>query len=231
MKKKTLLSILIILSINIILIEKSFGQCSDLSINTMYYDTFHNNIEGEILNDGNWYVIYPILKIAFDSNIYISSDDQIIRDYLDNAGGVNDGKTSFLFQSTLLLPFNSIPLNTIISGTITVTDPMNINSFCVLPFQWQIRSETLSTGVTEHNINLSLKVYPNPLDSDNLTINLNDGALIRLEMYDALGKLIKESELNYKSEYSINLNGLNEGIYFIRVLTDKGWINKKIIKM
>ena len=231
MKRKTLLSTLIILSINMILIEKSFGQCSDLSIDTMYYDTLYDEIKGEILNDGNWYVIYPILKIAVDSNIYISSDDQIVRDYLDNVDGVNDGKTSFIFQSTLLMPFDSIPLNTIISGTITVTDPIDTNSFCVLPFQWQIKSGTLSTSEIKDNINLSLKIYPNPLGSNNLTIYLNDGTLIQLEIYDTLGKLIMQSELNHSSYHHIVMNGLEQGTYFIRVFTDKGWTNKKIIKM
>lgn len=229
--KKIILILTIFLTVNTIFIEKSIGQCSDLSIDTMYYDTNMSQISGEIKNIGNWYVIYPFINISVDSNSYISSNNQIVPSYLDSVGGSNNGLTYFFFQSTLHMPFGSIPMNTTISGTITITDPNDTSAVCVLPFQWYIKSGTLSTTITEYRTNQELSVYPNPLSSDNLTINLNDNTLIQVEIYNSSGQIVMQHVLDYSSGYQIDMSGLDEGAYFIRVFTDQGWTKTKIIKM
>jgi hypothetical protein len=232
MKNMKCRSILLVLfcAVNLFCAEKSFGQCSDLSIDTMYFDTASQEIRGDILNEGSWYVIYPFIKISIDSNMNLSASNQIDQSYLDTAEGWNNGITAFFFTSKLLVPFSSIPENTVFTGTITITDPNDTSSFCVLPFQWQMKTGSLMASVNKLESNF--KIYPNPLTGSHLNISLGGHQIGRVAVYSLEGALLVEEEgLTLKNEYKINMSTLETGMYIIRIFTEKGWMERKIIKV
>jgi type IX secretion system substrate protein len=73
-----------------------------------------------------------------------------------------------------------------------------------------------------------MKVYPNPATSNsNVEFDLDDNRIISIAVYDLSGKLIK----NVKSGMSLdkgtnsrplNLNGVNPGLYYVVVKSDRG---------
>lgn len=71
----------------------------------------------------------------------------------------------------------------------------------------------------------NLNIYAN---DNNLVLN-SDSFINRIELFDILGRKIKEEILNnYSAEY--NISNLNDGIYIVNVYSGSHKISKKIIK-
>lgn len=89
-------------------------------------------------------------------------------------------------------------------------------------------SFTFVTGI-EEKTKSDIHVYPNPF-LDELYINLNDGQeLNAIEIYDLSGKMVHQSaKLNGQNR--IDLNGLEKGLYQMRVYTSEGVVHHVIIK-
>jgi hypothetical protein len=81
----------------------------------------------------------------------------------------------------------------------------------------------------------SINVYPNPMNSvgGQLYLNLKKNADVTIEVTDMTGKVVssKSQSKLYPGEYNypINLNGLSNGIYNVRVLVDGDQITKRIV--
>jgi photosystem II stability/assembly factor-like uncharacterized protein len=85
------------------------------------------------------------------------------------------------------------------------------------------------TAVTEKSLDNLLNVYPNP-NHGTFTFLLAGVKFqtAQIRMYDIVGKLVYESALkNQKAD--ISLPEIARGIYQLKVITDKGTANKKII--
>jgi len=92
----------------------------------------------------------------------------------------------------------------------------------------------LTTGIANNNAisNPFVTVSPNPF-SDNIKLNffnLNKDEKIQLSITDILGNTIKTYEGNPTTLTDINLSGISNGIYFLKVLGDKTNFIRKIIK-
>jgi hypothetical protein len=76
-------------------------------------------------------------------------------------------------------------------------------------------------NILEHNIS----VYPNPAQTF-VQVSLTNGLELKsLEIYNIVGKRV------YKTRESrVIIESLSKGIYFVRINTDKGFINTKLIK-
>jgi Leucine-rich repeat (LRR) protein len=76
--------------------------------------------------------------------------------------------------------------------------------------------------------NTNINIYPNPV-KDELRIESGDLKIASVEIVDLAGKKIFtfNSQL---STHSINVSALPQGIYFVKLETDKGIVTKKIIK-
>lgn len=86
-----------------------------------------------------------------------------------------------------------------------------------------LTGEKLSTGINSIT-NTVLKVYPNPAN-ETLFINRSTSNTETLGIYNALGELVINKELNQTNE-SINIANLSPGIYIVK----SGSFTKKIIK-
>lgn len=94
--------------------------------------------------------------------------------------------------------------------------------------------ESPNSNLIKQSINNSIKIYPNP--TNNL-INFNYYASneypIRCVIYDAMGKVVIEQELETNSigwvNSAVSVKELNEGVYFIKLRINNNEIFKKFI--
>lgn len=82
---------------------------------------------------------------------------------------------------------------------------------------------SLPTGIENQNlINNLVSVYPNPA-SDLVTIKIQAGILVnRIVISDATGRTVYASEENATGNISVNTSKLSNGLYSIRLETEKG---------
>ena len=72
----------------------------------------------------------------------------------------------------------------------------------------------------------AVKLYPNP-SSGIIYLDGIEAEINRVEVLDISGKIVK-SETHFK-ENKLNLTEFQEGIYFIKIQTDKGDFTKKVV--
>ena len=82
------------------------------------------------------------------------------------------------------------------------------------------------TGISEENIISTFEVYPNPT-SHQLSIVTDQLNINEVHIIDITGKIVKKIILDLNS---INVADLNNGIYIIRVITEKDALTKKFVK-
>ncbi len=88
-----------------------------------------------------------------------------------------------------------------------------------------------ATGVNEIKADdAAIKVFPNPAASS-LTIDLKalSGRVVNIELYDALGRKVKEISKIKAEQYTITRGNLPNGIYLINVISDGKLFSKKIM--
>jgi hypothetical protein len=86
-------------------------------------------------------------------------------------------------------------------------------------------------GVSTTVLDLEVQIFPNPVaDNLNITvINIKDHKEIVLEIYTISGKKIHQQVLlNQKT--MVKLFDISEGVYFLKIRTEAGFIIKKIVK-
>ena len=85
--------------------------------------------------------------------------------------------------------------------------------------------EDCSLSVNENNLESSITIYPNPV-VDELTIDLNSGLELKQAfIYSLSGQLIAQT-----NKPNLNLERLNSGFYILIIETNKGIVNKKLVK-
>ncbi|MEP7195688.1 MAG: M4 family metallopeptidase [Saprospiraceae bacterium] len=79
-----------------------------------------------------------------------------------------------------------------------------------------------------------LEVYPNPFDSKiNISINGSKSGLVKLSLLNSFGQIINSESLQIHegtTNHEMELNELNQGIYFIKISNNEGSVTAKIIK-
>lgn len=87
----------------------------------------------------------------------------------------------------------------------------------------------LITQIEEQEVEESsqLKIYPNPTKGE---LNIRSKARLQwMQLYSSTGRLVTDRRIN-QSELQIDLNGLDKGVYFIRLQSEDGkWLSEKLI--
>lgn len=86
------------------------------------------------------------------------------------------------------------------------------------------RWENLSVEEFTQN---SIKIYPNPVQTDEVFIESNQ--LILAEVYDVLGKKVLTQTIS-QNQKKLKISALSKGIYLVKLKSDKGSITKKLIR-
>ena len=90
--------------------------------------------------------------------------------------------------------------------------------------------QSLVTGITKVAVQNDFNVYPNPAKSlIYVSTAIEGGARTQYEVVDVLGKVIMTNE-NSSGKFSININELNSGVYFLRLQINNSVVVKKFVK-
>lgn len=79
----------------------------------------------------------------------------------------------------------------------------------------------------EENTGMEMNIYPNPVVNQ-VNVNVEDYQNATLEIYNLLGEVVKSEELS-SNRTSINVSGLTNGTYLVRVMNGEKVSTKKII--
>ena len=103
-----------------------------------------------------------------------------------------------------------------------------------IPNQPILAGQTMTTGIIENTLALSMNLFPNPA-SDELTTDftLEEPADVQFGLYDIVGNyIVLASEENYAAgphRKSINVEQVPPGIYQLAIKTNKSVISHKVI--
>jgi len=88
---------------------------------------------------------------------------------------------------------------------------------------------TTTTGIDSWLAN-SVSLYPNPAkEVVNVQCTMNNVQIEAVEVYDVYGKLIN-TVIVTENPTRINISGLADGMYFVRVTTEEGMVTKTFVK-
>lgn len=88
--------------------------------------------------------------------------------------------------------------------------------------------DTTLSGVKEMDIARTITVYPNPAHG-RFTIQSSTFKIQGLEIHDLMGKLVPCSFSGNGSSLKVDMSNLSDGIYFLKLKTEKGFAQKKLI--
>ncbi len=87
---------------------------------------------------------------------------------------------------------------------------------------------TLPDGINNYTLDNTVTVFPNPTNGIILIKN-EEWRMENVEVYDAYGKLLNVVIVNDHTA-TLDLNGYAKGTYFVRVMTEKGVVTKRVVK-
>lgn len=86
----------------------------------------------------------------------------------------------------------------------------------------------IATGVTNLHARTGIDLYPNPAQSFiNIVVQEADVQLQGYTVYNMLGAVVQQADLANVANHQLQVGGLANGIYTIRLLSNKGWIVRK----
>jgi len=76
----------------------------------------------------------------------------------------------------------------------------------------------------------SISIFPNPT-SENLRIESGELKIESVEIYDIYGRKLSSCHLIISSSHHhINISHLSAGVYFVKIITEKGQVFRKVLK-
>jgi hypothetical protein len=205
--------------------------------NTGLYDDTWTFSENGVLSvntgaDGAIFGKKPEIDAAFDPNGNLSYDaDNEFNEYLNypltnhtdqyNTSNDNDSEETITFNSYGNLGFYTALNNQtyqILSRTSNTMTVRNVGSEGNSWYSTLTTDEQLST--VELN-NMSLRIFPNPTNTDFIYIKSSLQGLKVIELFDINGRKIIQTEI---SDDKLNIGNLNRGLYLIKIMI-QGQIN------
>ncbi|MGB2684456.1 MAG: endonuclease [Olleya sp.] len=189
----------------------------------------YNFPSGASINNNDVYVI---------GNSNLSVCTAAVDDSNNTITGFNGNDAIGLFKNGILIDIiGTLGDNTIYAANTTLVRNSNIsggNSTFNLN-EWTESPSDTCTNLGQHNQTLSttdfnkqeIKIYPNPIKSSLLTIEVNENS--SFEIYDILGKKILKGNVTSKNN-KVSLSSLSKGVYILRLQNKNGSITKKLIK-
>ena len=174
-----------------------------------------NNIETASRADGYEVVAsniegskYRVLLYSMTNKTLAKGSLSILNFPVFISSNVSEGNYTFNFSNVI----------------ITNTENIDISSLALENGQITVSGTQLSVG--DQELERSIQLYPNPV-KDILSIKSKAIVISKVGIYSVLGKKINEVKSNFES---IGISNLSNGLYIIRIFSDKGSITKRIIK-
>ncbi len=84
-----------------------------------------------------------------------------------------------------------------------------------------------SSSIDDISLDINLSIYPNP-NNGSFRITSNEENTVNLQIINSLGQVVLNENTKIDNK-EINIQGLNNGTYFLRILSNNKTINKKLI--
>jgi len=72
----------------------------------------------------------------------------------------------------------------------------------------------------------NFSLYPNPVTNGSVTISSNSADAMQVQVYDVLGKVVKNEIL---SNNTLNVSNLNTGLYIVKITQNQNSVTKKLV--
>jgi hypothetical protein len=109
-------------------------------------------------------------------------------------------------------------------GTHEITYTVTSTDGCVVACTFKIEVK-LDTSVPGEAVQSTIKLYPNPARTE-LYIEANDD-IKEIRMVDMLGQVVFTAGVQ-QSTYELNVSSFKSGIYFVQILTEKGFTTHRV---
>jgi hypothetical protein len=89
-------------------------------------------------------------------------------------------------------------------------------------------SETGATAIKDNRAVKAVKAFPNPVNSDRLSISFPSATGGEISLYDITGKIVKSQTID-ASTVHINVTGFAKGVYILKTLQGNKTETQKIV--
>ncbi|MEC4049446.1 leucine-rich repeat domain-containing protein [Flavobacterium sp. SUN046] len=192
-------------------------------------------------NTGNYAAENVVVKDVIDTNLYDMDSLQLLSSSDPVYTRINGNKVEFIFENINLMAQGGNPpvgghgnvlfkiksKNTLQSGDF-VTKNANIYFDYNAPVATNTSQTTyIALSNSIHQVDNSIAIYPNPTVA---LININCNANIKsIELYDVQGRILQTVLVN-NANTKIDLSSQSEGIYFLKITSEKGSKVEKVVK-
>lgn len=195
-------------------------------------DYLHYNINFE--NTGTATASFVVVKDIIDTTKFDINSLQVMNTSHPATTRVTGNKVEFIFENINLganeqgnVAFKIKTKSTLVTGN-TVTNNANI----YFDYNAPVLTNTASTTFQAlSNVNFvldnSILISPNPTSSI-ININCNNN-INSVELYDVQGRLL-QSKIQNETSVSLDISSQSNGIYFVKINSDKGSKVEKIVK-
>ncbi|MCK4919662.1 MAG: T9SS type A sorting domain-containing protein [Bacteroidales bacterium] len=145
-----------------------------------------------------------------------------------NNASVEMNSENVLSNSLGMASFNNIGVDSDYQYVITKADYKTINSSVFVSYDSTINIELeIATSLNYHNRQIS--VYPNPVYNQiHIATNF---PIVKIHITDVLGKMLLQNLPDDENKATIDLSGLNKGLYFISIFDkESNKLIRKILK-
>ena len=174
------------------------------------YVTIEGSVDGQ-----NWIPMITPYDSRFD-NVWKNK-------YLTSADPDNSDYRSHIFKTTDF--FNA--------GDVILIRFKLFSDEAAVGWGWIIDDLEIQKGalsLDKNKLVTEFKIYPNPVVDEYLFLEANTERKIdNIELYNVSGQLVLSKTILSKSKAELNVSGLTNGQYVLRVKTDNGVFSKKII--
>lgn len=166
------------------------------------YNKYNSPLEGNWIDD---------IEIDYSGSIWLATDNGVAK--------LNSWGEWEIYNSSNT-PMESNSINDILidnDGSIWIATNEGL---------YQYFGNEIKTNITQLNVDLEVNIYPNPV-TNNLLVKSNES--LDLTLSDLTGRILHNTKL--KKTYSLNIENLPEGIYFLKMTNQIGkTLTKRFIK-
>lgn len=188
-----------------------------------------------------------VLQTSIDFGIFLNQAPHTFDYVLVNRGNTvinfsnfalsNTSDLSFATGSgtnTSLNPGDALEISVIAQTSTTLTLSENLTFTTDLPFpsgnfSIPITGTSIVVGLNDQILRNELEIYPNPIQND-LHIKVKRNQSLDIKMFDLTGKEVEVEFSRDNNYYSLSIEAITSGLYFLEISDGKEKLIKKVIK-
>lgn len=179
------------------------------------------------------------VRFTFDGKIYVVDYNEAVPpvlSYIDTGATFN---TNTWYNVSMDHDFLNGTINYYLDGALifsgSVFAATNIENFAITNDNYDSSAYfdniTVSVPLANNEVAGSkFSTYPNPAKNVINVANTTDALISTIEITDLNGRIVKSSSYSNISEAQVNVSELAQGIYTMKIVSDKGTVVKKVIK-